>query len=109
MGGKIIESYIRVAAQNDFRCNEHQGGSLSYLDIDNIPQILIDQANSIIAKLDNYHSLYSLDFIISNSGQPYLLEGNIGPGLDWNLSVKKEELNAKRFIRTIVKQLRSLL
>jgi glutathione synthase/RimK-type ligase-like ATP-grasp enzyme len=107
MGGKIIESYIRVAAQNDFRCNEHQGGSLTYLDINNIPSNVTDQANAIIAKLGNYHSLYSLDFIVSNSGKAYLLEGNIGPGLDWNLSVKKEEVNAKKFIRTIVKQLAS--
>ncbi|MBP9670031.1 hypothetical protein KBD75_01370 [Candidatus Woesebacteria bacterium] len=105
LGGKIVDSYIRVAKQNDFRCNEHQGGTLTYLDIKNIPKILILKANAIIAKLNNHHSLYSLDFMISDSGNPYLLEGNIGPGIDWNLSVKNEEVKAKKFIRNIVKNL----
>ncbi len=105
LGGKIIESYIRVAKTNDFRCNEHQGGALTYLNIKDIPQKIISKANKIITTLQNQHSLYSLDFIISNNGNPYLLEGNTGPGLDWNLTVKKEEVNAKKFIRAIVKEL----
>ena len=105
LGGKIVDSYMRVAKLNDFRCNEHQGGTLSYLDVQNIPHKIIDKANAIIAKLNNHHSLYSLDFMVSDSGNPYLLEGNIGPGLDWNTSVKKEGINAKKFIRNIVKNL----
>ncbi len=105
LGDKIIESYLRTAKQDDFRCNEHQGGSLTYLPISKIPQKIIRKAKDIIAQLPSHHSLYSLDFIVSNSGNPYLLEGNTGPGLDWNLSVKKEEINAKKFIRRIVEEL----
>ena len=105
LGGEIVDSYIRVAKQDDFRCNQHQGGTLSYLDVKNIPELIIVKANAIIAQLNNYHSLYSLDFMVSDNGNPYLLEGNIGPGLDWNLSVKKEEVNAKKFIRNIVENL----
>ncbi len=105
LGGKIIESYIRVAKANDFRCNEHQGGTLTYLKIEDIPRNILAKAQNINAQLNNHHSLYSLDFMVSNAGNPYLLEGNIGPGLDWNLSVKKEERNAKKFIRRIVKEI----
>lgn len=105
LGNKIIESYIRVAKADDFRCNQHQGGTLTYLPLKDIPQSLLTKSDQIGEILDKQPSLYSLDFIISNNGNPYFLEGNTGPGLDWNLSVKKEEINAKKFIRTIVKSL----
>lgn len=105
LGGKIIESYIRTAAHHDFRCNQHQGGTLTYLSLTEIPEELMTKSNSIVKLLHNQQSLYSLDFIMSNSGNPYLLEGNSGPGLDWDLSVKQEEVNAKKFIRAIVQNI----
>jgi len=46
-----------------------------------------------------------LDFIISNSGNIYLIEANTGPGLDWNLSIKKNEIESKKLIRIIVKEI----
>ena len=103
--GKIIQSYIRVAKEGDFRCNEHQGGLLTYLSLKEIPSFLIKKSNSIAKILDKKCSLYALDFIISNSGKPYLLEGNTGPGLDWNMSIKKNELKSKKLIRLVVKEL----
>ena len=109
--GKIVQSYIRVAKSGDFRCNEHQGGLLTYLSLDEIPASLVAKSSLIAKLLNKKCSLYSLDFIMSNSGVPYLLEGNTGPGLDWNMSLKKNEREAKKLIRMVVRELgaRSIL
>jgi glutathione synthase/RimK-type ligase-like ATP-grasp enzyme len=104
LNGEIIQSYIRVAKAGDFRCNEHQGGSLTYLGINEIPEKLIEKSK-LIAEILDKKSLYALDYIISNNGNVYLLEGNTGPGLDWNVSRKKNEIEAKKLIKLIVKEL----
>lgn len=109
--GEIVQSYIRVAKKGDFRCNEHQGGLLTYLSLDKIPASLVAKSGLIAEVLNKKCSLFSLDFIMSNSGVPYLLEGNTGPGLDWNISLKKNEREAKKLIRMVVRELgvRSIL
>lgn len=105
LGGEIVQSYIRTALPNEFRCNEHQGGTLTYLNLNQLPKSLIQKSNNIATILEKKNSLYSLDFIMSNSGNPYFLEGNSGPGLDWNINLKDNERNAKKLIRLITKQL----
>lgn len=105
LNGKIIQSYIRTAKPGEFRCNEHQGGLLTYLSLSKIPQSLITKSNLIAKLLNKKHSLFTLDFIISNNGNTYFLEGNTGPGLDWNISIKKNEIKAKKLIRLIVEEL----
>lgn len=107
LGNKIIDSYIRTARPDDFRCNQHQGGTLTYLTQKEIPKKVLTKSNLIAKTIDMKNSLYSLDFIVSNSGNPYLLEGNSAPGLDWNTNIKRENINAKKFIRTIIKDLAS--
>lgn len=103
--GEIIQSYIRVAKSGEFRCNEHQGGLLTYLPLNKIPPLLVLKSNLIAEILNKKCSLYALDFIISNNGNIYFLEGNTGPGLDWNLSLKKNEIKSKKLIRLVVKEL----
>lgn len=103
--GKIVQSYIRVAKSGEFRCNEHQGGLLTYLSLKEIPRLLVAKANLIAKTLNKKHSLFTLDFIISNNGNVYFLEGNTGPGLDWNVSLKKNEIEAKKLIRLVTKEL----
>lgn len=103
--GNIIQTYIRVAKCKEFRCNEHQGGALIYIYKKEIPQKIIDLSKKIMSKLQENDALFALDFIISNKGNPYLMEGNNAPGIDWNLSLKRNELMAKRLIRLIVKDL----
>ncbi|MFA5750312.1 MAG: hypothetical protein WC895_03765 [Candidatus Shapirobacteria bacterium] len=102
---KIIQSYIRVAKTDEFRCNEHQGGSLTYLSINEIPESVVTKSNLITQILDKKHSFYALDFIVSNNGNTYLLEGNTGPGLDWNMSLKKNEIESKKLINLVVEEL----
>lgn len=105
--GKIVQSYIRVAKSGDFRCNEHQGGLLTYLNLDELPKSLIKKSSQIARVLDKKCSLFTLDFIMSNNGNAYFLEGNTGPGLDWNMSLKKNEVEAKKLIRMVVKELKT--
>ena len=107
MGQKIIQTYIRTAAGDDFRCNEHLGGSLKYINISQIPKKVLQMSKKIAHSLSKNSSLYALDFIVSNHGNVYLMEGNTGPGLDWNLTLKKNALEGKRLIAEIVKELSS--
>jgi len=105
MGRKIVQTYVRIAAVNEFRCNDHQGGALHHLDIKNIPSVVIQMARKVERELPPHDSLYALDFIIGNSGRPYFLEGNTGPGLDWKMADKEEELKSKQLIRLIVRKM----
>ncbi len=92
LGGKIIQTYIRMAKAGDFRCNEHQGGLLKYISKNEVPLGVVIKSNKIAKilskacsrrlELNKKRSLFTLHFIISNNGNIYLLEGNTGPGLD---------------------------
>ncbi len=106
--GEIIQTYIRMAKTGDFRCNEHQGGVLKYLSIKKIPNKVINVSKKISKHLNQKSSLYSLDFIVSNNNNIYLIEGNTGPGLDWNLDLKENEIEAKKLIRIVVSKLRTM-
>jgi len=102
---KIVQTYIRMAQNGDFRCNEHQGGLLKYIPKKDVPSAVVAVSNCIAKIINTKASLFALDFIISNNGNIYLLEANTGPGLDWNLTIKENEREAKKLIRLIVKKL----
>ena len=40
----IVQTYVRIAKRVDFLCNEHQGGSLEYLNQCDIPRIVMTHA-----------------------------------------------------------------
>jgi len=105
IGKKIVQTYIRVAEKQNFICNEHAGGLLKYISKSELPSKVVEVSRKIAEILDQKNSLFSLDFIISNKGNIYLLEANTGPGLDWNLSVKENEIEAKKLIRIIIKEI----
>ena len=105
LGGEIVQTYIRVAKDGDFRCNEHQGGLLKYIDPAAVPAAVMFQADNLVRVLDKTTALFALDFMVSNNGNIYLIEGNTGPGLDWNLAIKENELAAQKLIRLVVKEL----
>lgn len=98
----LLQSYIRMAKKKDFRCNEHQGGQLVYIHKMDVPKMLHTIANSIVEKIHKSQSLYALDFVISNTGTIYFIEGNIGPGIDWNIKKKINEVKSKQLIQSIV-------
>lgn len=105
LGNKIVQTYIRIAKKGDFRCNEHSGGLLKYIPKNEVPSKVVAASKNIAKIIDNKSSLFALDFIISNNGNIYLLEANTGPGLDWNLSIKKNEIEAKKLMRIIIKEI----
>lgn len=105
LNGRVVQSYIRTAKAGEFRCNEHRGGLLTYLPLAKLPPALVTKSHQIAKILNKEHSLFTLDFIISNNGNSYFLEGNTGPGLDWNTSLSKNETEAKKLIRLIVDEL----
>jgi len=105
LGQKIIQTYIRIAKKGDFRCNEHAGGLLKYISKNEVPSKIIAVSRDIAKILNNKSSLFTLDFIISNNDNIYLLEANTGPGLDWNLSIRKNEIEAKKLMRIIIKEI----
>jgi hypothetical protein len=102
VGNKLIQTYIRIAKDKEFRCNEHKGATLLYISKSQIPTKVLNVANKITSSIGKGGMLFALDFIISNSGNVYLVEGNCGPGIDWNLSLKENEIMAKKLIRKIV-------
>ena len=103
--GRIIQAYIRTAKKNDFRCNEHQGGIVKYVPIKNVPPAVIECSEKIVSLLNKKNALFALDFIISNNGNIYFLEGNINPGIYWGANSPEDELNTKKLIHFIVKEL----
>lgn len=105
LGQKIVQTYIRMAKEGDFRCNEHAGGLLKYIPKNRVPSKVVAISRNIARILNKKSSLFALDFIISNNGNIYLLEANTGPGLDWNLSIKENEIEAKKLIRIIIKEM----
>ena len=105
LAGKIVQTYVRVAKAGDFRCNEHQGGLLKYITKAEVPAGVVSRAGKLIKFLKKTTSLFSLDFMVSDNGNIYLIEGNTGPGLDWNKKIKENELAAQKLIRLVVKEL----
>ena len=105
--GKIIQTYIRLAKDNDFRCNEHQGGQLLYVSLADIPQKVQLFSQKIALKLQQNHSLFALDYIVSDRGNVYFIEGNSKPGIDWDLALETNEKMSKKLIRGIVTELAS--
>ncbi len=106
LDGQLFHSYLRFPKTGDFRCNEHQGGSSVYIRENEIPLDIRVKADAISSSLKTT-SLIALDFIVTNAGTPYLIEGNTGPGLSWNENINKEVYMGKKLIRGIVDQLAS--
>lgn len=104
-GKKIVQTYVRMAKAGDFICNEHKGGLLKYIPKNEVPSKVVAVSRNIAKILNKKSSLFTLDFIISNNGNIYLLEANTGPGLDWNLSIKENEIEAKKLMRIIIKEI----
>jgi len=105
LGRKIVQTYIRIAEEGNYICNEHAGGLLKYIPKIEVPLKMREVSKRIASSLNYEDSLFALDFIISNDGNIYLLEANTGPGLDWNLSLKENEIEAKKLIRIITKEI----
>ena len=76
--GEIVQSYIRVAKSGDFRCNEHQGGLLTYLSLAEIPPALVAKSN-MIAKILNKNAHF-LHWILLSVITATLIYWKVTPG-----------------------------
>jgi glutathione synthase/RimK-type ligase-like ATP-grasp enzyme len=103
----IIQSYLRIAKTDEFRANAQQGGKVMYLSNALIPQDVITMVDNINAQLPSTTAIYTLDFIKSDNGNLYFIEGNMSPGLNW--FDEEDERRAKVLIRSIVENLKLLL
>lgn len=109
LNNEIIQSYIRIAKKGDFKCNEHQGGNLIYISNKSIPKDVLKIIPKITRKLNFKHALYALDFIRSNNGNLYFMEGNTKPGLDWNHKKKINEIRSKELMDIIINELKIII
>jgi len=108
-----LQTYIRIAKRGEFRCNEHQGGELVYISLKELPKDITESVKNISRRLSSVlnarHVLYALDFMRSNSGNLYLVEGNSKPGIDWNHRKRTNEIRTKELIDSIVKKLKLII
>lgn len=105
MKEKLVQVYLRTAAPQEFLCNGHQGGVVTYVPTRQLSNKIKKAALRTIELLPPHNSLYSLDFVVSDRGNPYLLEGNTGPGLNWDKNDIHDIRGAKKVIRVIVEEL----
>ncbi|NQU78161.1 hypothetical protein HQ545_00160 [Candidatus Woesearchaeota archaeon] len=110
---KIIQTYIRIAEKGKFECNIHQGGNLFYISEKIIPEAVLEMSKKIIKKLgaeiNLKHSLYALDFMISNNGNVYFIEGNDTPGIIWEHKNEIDKAKTKELIDIIVNELKLII
>lgn len=103
---KILQSYLRVAKEGEFRANAQQGGEVVYLTLDQIPEDVLAMITEIKQHLPNKYALYTLDFIKSQNGHLYFIEGNNSPGLNW--FDREDEVKAKQLIHLLVANLKQI-
>ncbi|MFA5995591.1 MAG: ATP-grasp domain-containing protein [Patescibacteria group bacterium] len=103
----VVQSYLRIAKAGEFRANAQQGGRVVYLALNDIPADVLKMIAQIKKRLPNKTTLYTLDFIKSNHGHLYFIEGNNSPGLNWFDA--EDEIRAKELIHLIVRNLQQLI
>jgi hypothetical protein len=77
-GGEFISYYIRAAKEGSYHSNVSQGGTMSFLDVDEIPEELALAALEVDSHFQNLPRYYAVDFIYTPKGwkmleiNPYL-------------------------------------
>ncbi len=107
LNGEIVQSFIRIAKAGEYRANAYRGGTLVYIDVDQIPEEVVSKVESIKQRLPIADTVFALDFIQSNSGNYYLVEGNSMPGLNW--FVPENAKHARKLMRLIINSIQKEL
>lgn len=102
---KIVQAYLRMPEENGYLCNGSQGGSIVYIDPEKLPKSIHQEIVKAQSLIESSTDIYSLDYIISDQGNIYLLEGNTGPGITWDPENKDDVEGAKKLIRIIADNL----
>jgi len=107
IGNEIVNVYSRSPKSGSLLSNVQQGGLLTCLSVDDLPQYVLRVVENITKKIDSRYALYSLDFIQSNKGKVFLVEGNNMPGINWYDD--ESERVKKKFIDLIVDKISLLV
>ncbi len=87
-----VYTYVRMPEQEEGVSNVAKQGSITYIDLEDIPEEVMEAAREISEELEGYRPcLFSVDFIISEEGRPYVLELNSKPGMYFSDGEGKEE------------------
>jgi hypothetical protein len=92
LGQKMVQAYSR-SAKDRFLCND---GSAIKVEKEAIPAKIISVSSKIAEILGKKFAFFALDFVVSNSGTVYLLEGNISPGLYWEAKASPENIKMNK-------------
>ena len=101
-----MQSYVRTPEKGNFKANASLGATLKYIPTEKIPKDIKKMSNRINNRLTGENVFYALDFVKSDSGNLYFIEGNITPGLNWY--DPEDEIRTKKLIRLIVKSLKKM-
>ncbi|MFB6115460.1 MAG: RimK family alpha-L-glutamate ligase [Candidatus Nanohalobium sp.] len=87
-----VYTYVRTPEDEEGVSNVAKDGSITYIDLEDVPDEVMDAAREVSRKLEGYQPcLFSVDFIVSREGRPYILELNSKPGMYFSDSEGKEE------------------
>lgn len=87
-----IYTYVRVPEDEDEASNVAKDGSITYIELEDVPEEVLESAREVSERLEGYRPcLFSVDFIISKEGRPYILELNSKPGMYFSDSEGEEE------------------
>lgn len=97
VNNKVVWSHVRVPAEGKFLANAAQGGNLTEIDYDKVPEsvkkIVKDISNRFYKKYDN--PVFSIDFGINEKGEPKIFEINDQIGFPrWEMKNRDTFLNA---------------
>lgn len=104
INNKVVWSHIRVPAEGKFLANAAQGGNLTEIDYDKVPEdvkkIVKDISNRFYKKYDN--PVFSIDFGINEKGEPKVFEINDQIGFPrWEMK------NRDVFLKALVENFKS--
>lgn len=89
---KPVYTYVRTPQDEEEVSNVAEDGSITYIDLEDVPEEVMDAANEVSERLEGYRPcLFSVDFIVSEEGRPYVLELNSKPGMYFSDSEGEEE------------------
>lgn len=98
-------NYIRVP-EDGLISNISRGGNQKYVDRDELPESVVEIIEEIKEKFEEFQpSIFSVDFMFDDDGNPVIVELNSKPGTYYHHPVKKKEKELPK-IRNILKMLR---
>lgn len=87
----VVGSYLRIPDEDSVLSNVAQGGSKKYIDLEEVPEKVLDRVQEVADKLESYRPvIYTVDFMIAN-GEPFIVELNSQPGVYYHGPGRSEE------------------